>query len=172
MQRELGQQAQCHFVCPQLGMYPFGDSNFCHSACVQEWLQKQHLCWSQVLMGVNEYANPQRDWSPSKIHLYLCLYSCTVLCIIKKKKCVSRSLLAKLLPESTPLVYRLSRNTHFSWRAPTAQQLPDNKVKIAANRGHANTSPPTCRLLEGWLLGCLCRAAPWGLAMSHDPLQK
>lgn len=72
-------------LCPQLGMYPLGDSNFCHSACVQEWLQKQHLCWSQVLMSVNEYANPRTDWSNSKIHLYMCLYSCIVLCIIKKK---------------------------------------------------------------------------------------
>lgn len=159
-------------LCPQLGMYPLGDSNFCHSACVQEWSQKQHLCWSQALMSVNEYANPQTDWSNSKIHLYMCLYSCTVLCIIKKKRCVSCSLLTKLLPESTPLLRRHSRNTHFSWRAPTAQQLPHNKVKTAASRDTLRLPHRRVLLLEGWLLGCLCRAAPWGLAMSHDPLQK
>lgn len=38
-------------------------------------------------MSVNEYANPQTDWSNSKIHLCMCLHSCTALCIIKKKVC-------------------------------------------------------------------------------------
>ena len=82
----LSQQAVCHRIS-QLGMYPLGDSNFCHSACAQEWLQKQPLCWSQVLMSVNEYTNLQTDRSNSKVHLCMCLHSCTVLCIIKKKVC-------------------------------------------------------------------------------------
>lgn len=73
-------------------------------------------------------------------------------------------------PRDVPLIYRVGTIIITEGHQPSnSSPIIKKRLQQAENTLRL---PHCCfLLLEGWLLGCLCTAAPWRLAKPHDPLQ-